>query len=142
MRKNQLVDLIQAKDKFGDTDELRKRGRFYLALFLFQQSAEKALKAYLYQGLESVEILRTHSVAELAHMAQEIEDRFRAKIPAKKLDQYYLPTRCTNGLPGGVPSRYFDDPEEAKEAVELAPAAIETAEKALGERGTAWPNRY
>ncbi len=38
----------QAKDEFEDADELRKRGRFYLALFHFQQAAEKALKAYLY----------------------------------------------------------------------------------------------
>jgi HEPN domain-containing protein len=37
--------LTQAKDELMDADELRKRGRFYLALFHFQQSAEKALKA-------------------------------------------------------------------------------------------------
>jgi len=33
----------QAKDEFQDADELRKRGRFYLALFHFQQVTEKAL---------------------------------------------------------------------------------------------------
>lgn len=32
----------QAKDEFEDAEELRKRGRFYLALFFFQQAAEKA----------------------------------------------------------------------------------------------------
>ena len=37
-----------AKDEFTDADELRKRKRFYLALFHFQQSTEKALKAYLF----------------------------------------------------------------------------------------------
>ena len=36
-----------AKDEFIDADELRKRGRFYLALFHFQQSVEKAIKAFL-----------------------------------------------------------------------------------------------
>ena len=29
--------LIHAQDEFKDTDELRKRKRFYLALFHFQQ---------------------------------------------------------------------------------------------------------
>ncbi|RJS78447.1 HEPN domain-containing protein [Methanophagales archaeon] len=40
--------MIHAKDEFQDADELRIRNRFYLALFHFQQSAEKALKAYLW----------------------------------------------------------------------------------------------
>ncbi len=57
---------------------------FYLALFHFQQAAEKALKAY-------------------------------------------VPTRYPNGLPGGVPSRYYDDPEEAAEAAELARQVVELA---------------
>jgi len=39
--------LIQAQDEFGDAEELRQRKRFYLALFHFQQAAEKALKALL-----------------------------------------------------------------------------------------------
>jgi HEPN domain-containing protein len=47
------------------------------------------------------------------------------------LDKYYIPTRYPNGLPGGVPSRYFDDPKEAKEAMELAKRVIELAEKKI-----------
>jgi len=34
--------LTQAKDEFRDADELRKRGTFCLALFHFQQAAERA----------------------------------------------------------------------------------------------------
>ncbi len=37
-------------------------------------------------------------------------------------------TRYPNGLPGGVPSRYFDDPEEAEEAMTIARNAIELIE--------------
>ncbi len=48
--------LTHAKDEFEDADELRKRGRFYLALFHFQQATEKAFRAYLYLKLESVQI--------------------------------------------------------------------------------------
>nr|MDO8079381.1 HEPN domain-containing protein [Candidatus Freyarchaeota archaeon] len=33
----------QAKDEFEDADDLRKKGKFYLALFHYQQAAEKAL---------------------------------------------------------------------------------------------------
>ena len=37
----------QASDEFNDADDLRKMKKFYLALFHFQQSTEKALKALL-----------------------------------------------------------------------------------------------
>jgi HEPN domain-containing protein len=121
--------LTQAKDEFGDAEELRKRGRFYLALFHFQQATEKALKAYLYLKVKSVEVFHTHSVDELAKMAVEIDSDFKRVASAKKLDRYYIPTRYPNGLPGGIPSRYFDDPEEAEEAMHLAKTVIDLIER-------------
>ncbi len=120
--------LTQARDEFTDADDLRLRGRYYLALFHFQQAAEKALKAFLYLKVESFEVFYTRSVDELLKMAIDIDSDFRQVVQAKKLDKYYIPTRYPNGLPGGVPSRYFDDPEEAKEAMELAKRAIELVE--------------
>jgi HEPN domain-containing protein len=125
--------LTQAKDEFQDADDLRKRGRFYLALFHFQQAAEKAIKAYLYLKIESFEVFYTHSVDDLLGMTLEIDPDFKASVNAKKLDQYYIPTRYPNGLPGGVPSRYFDDPKEAEEAMELAKGVIELVEKKITE---------
>ena len=121
----------QAKDEFLDADELRKRERFYLALFHFQQAAEKALKAFLYLKVKSKEVFYTHSVNDLSKMAIEIDLEFKVIAPAKKLDQYYIPTRYPNGLPGGVPSRYFDDPKEAKEAMILTKGIIDLVEKKL-----------
>lgn len=121
----------QAKDEFIDADELRKRERFYLALFLFQQATEKALKAYLYQEVKSIEIFYTHSINDLLNMAFEINSEFRNVASSKKLDQYYIPTRYPNGLPGGVPSRYFDDPKEAEEAMMLAKSVIDLVEKKI-----------
>ena len=56
---------LQAKDEFQDADDLRKRSRFYLALFHFQQAAEKALKAFLYSAVPSEEVFFTHSIYEL-----------------------------------------------------------------------------
>lgn len=121
----------QAKDEFEDADDLRKRGRFYLALFHFQQAAEKALKAYLYLKVKSVEVLYTRSIGELSEMALEIDKDFKEVVSAKKLDIYYLPTRYPNSLPGGVPSRYFDDPKEAEEVMHLAKSVIDLIEKKI-----------
>jgi HEPN domain-containing protein len=125
--------LTQAKDEFGDAEDLRKRGRFYLALFHFQQATEKAFKAYLYLKVKSAEVFHTHSVDELSKMAVEIDSDFKRIASAKKLDRYYIPTRYPNGLPGGIPSRYFDDPREAEEAMQLAKSAIDLIEKKLEE---------
>ena len=121
--------LTQAKDEFQDADDLRKRNRFYLALFHFQQAAEKALKAYLYLKVKSIEVFYTHSINDLLEMTMDIDPDFKEVAQAKKLDKYYVPTRYPNGLPGGVPSRYFDDPKEAEEAMELAKRMIELVEK-------------
>ncbi len=130
-REEALRWFTQAKDEFLDADELRKRERFYLALFLFQQAAEKALKAFLYLKIKSKEVFYTHSVNDLSKMAIEIDSEFKIIAPAKKLDQYYISTRYPNGLPGGVPSRYFDDPKEAKDAMVLAKEIIDLVEKKL-----------
>ncbi len=51
----------------------------------------------------------------------------------RRLDRYYIPTRYPNGLPGGVPSQYFDDPEEAKEAMQLAKSVIDLVERKIKE---------
>jgi HEPN domain-containing protein len=128
--------LTQAQDEFQDADDLRKRGRFYLALFHFQQAAEKALKAYLYLKVKSIEVFYTHSIDDLLAMVLDITPDFRKVAQAKKLDRYYIPTRYPNGLPGGVPSKYFDDPKEAEEAMELAKSLIKLVEKKIMEEET------
>jgi len=121
----------QAKDEFIDADDLRKRERFYLALFHFQQAAEKAVKAFLYLKVKSIEVFFTHSINDLINVAIEIDIEFKEIASVKKLDQYYIPTRYPNGLPGGIPSRYFDDPKEAKDAMLLAKKLIDLVEKKL-----------
>ncbi|MGE5632875.1 MAG: HEPN domain-containing protein, partial [Caulobacteraceae bacterium] len=61
----------------------------------------------------------------------EIDPDFKAIAPAKKLDRYYILTRYPNGLPGEVPSRYFDDPDEAEDAMRLARSAVELVERKM-----------
>jgi len=64
-------------------------------------------------------------------MILEIDTDFNSALQVKKLDKYYIPTRYPNGLPGGVPSRYFDDPVEAEEAMKLAKIIIDLVEKKI-----------
>lgn len=123
--KEALRWFTQASDEFNDADDLRKMKKFYLALLHFQQAAEKALKAFLYQKLKSRDVFYTHSIADLSKMAIEIDADFEDINPTKRLDQYYIPTRYPNGLPGGIPSRFFDDPKEAEDAMLLAKKVIE-----------------
>ena len=126
--------LVQAQDEFEDADELRRRRRFYLALFHFQQSAEKALKAYLYLTVQSKEeVFTTHSLDGLLQKVRAIDRDFRGVKKAKKLDDYAIKPRYPDSLPGRIPSRYFDDPEEAEEAMLLAKGVIELVGRKIEE---------
>lgn len=107
--------LAQAEAEFKDAVELMKAGRYYLSLFLSQQSAEKALKAFIY--LKEEEPIFSHSVAVLLKVAISMDADFEPLRGAKRLDDYYIPTRYPNGLPGEIPSQYYDDLKEVEEAV-------------------------
>jgi HEPN domain-containing protein len=126
--------LTQAQDEFADADELRRRGRFYLALFHFQQAAEKALKAYLYLTVKSKEeVFTTHSLEDILQKAWAADRDFKEVKKAKKLDEYAIRTRYPDSLPGRIPSRYFDDSQEAEEAMHLAREVVELVERKIGE---------
>lgn len=119
----------QAYAEFSDALDLEKRCRFYLSLFLYQQAAEKALKAFLFsQGEEE---LFTHSVKELIDIAISYDKAFEGIKLAKDLDRYYIPTRYPNGLAGNVPSEFFDNPEECEAAQVLAKSVIELVERKI-----------
>jgi HEPN domain-containing protein len=126
--------LTQAQDELADADELRRRGRFYLALFHFQQAAEKALKAYLYLTVKSKEeVFTTHSLEGILQKAWAADRDFKEVKKAKKLDEYAIRSRYPDSLPGRIPSRYFDDPQEAEEAMHLAKRVVELVERKIGE---------
>ena len=126
--------LTQAQDELADADELRRRGRFYLALFHFQQAAEKALKAYLYLTVKSKEeVFTTHSLEDILQKAWAADRDFKEVKKAKKLDEYAIRSRYPDSLPGRIPSRYFDDPREAEEAMHLARGVVELVERKIGE---------
>lgn len=136
MKKNKREEVIrwltQAVDELRDAADLKHRKRYYLALFHFQEAAEKALKAYLYQITSSEESFFTHSIYELIEALSEHDPDFIKLKPSAKLDEYYIPTRYPNGLPGGVPSRFFRDDTEAQQAMDLAQSVIDTVKTKTG----------
>ena len=133
-KKEALRWLTQAEEELKDAELLAKAKRFYLSLYLCQQSAEKALKAYLY--LKEEELIFSHSVSVLQRMASIIDGEFHAIDKAKRLDDYYIPTRYPNGLPGGIPAQYYDDEEEAKRALELCRKVVQLVKRKIAEENS------
>jgi len=94
-----------------------------IACFLAQQAAEKALRAFLYaQGKQMVS---EHAVHLLARACATYNPSFVALEEAcRSLDQYYLPTRYPDSLPGGVPHEVYTD-AQAREATRVAQEVLD-----------------
>lgn len=113
----------QARRDLDDARYAATGARWNLACFLCQQAAEKALKGHLYgRGAEAV---WGRSVAELCADAGA-QDRAFADLGAEAaaLDQYYIPTRYPNGLPGGIPADAYTA-TDANRALTLAASVID-----------------
>lgn len=108
-----------------DLDDARfnlSGGRYNIACFLAQQSAEKVLKAYLLmQGADQV---WGHSTGELCQDAENFDKEFSTiELEANLLEKYYIPTRYPDALPGVIPSRAFDE-SDATKAISLTEKII------------------
>jgi HEPN domain-containing protein len=113
---------LQALRDLDDAKFNLSGGRFNVACFLAQQSAEKALKAYLF--LKGAEEVWGHSVGELCEDAKNFDEDFKEiESASKSLDKYYIPTLYPNALPGGIPSESFDK-SDAEKAISLAEKII------------------
>jgi HEPN domain-containing protein len=85
----------------------RDHGFHEHACFLAQQSAEKALKAFLY-ALGEGPVLG-HSTLTLTIECGGHDPAFDALRDAcRRLDQLYIPTRYPNGLPDNIPHDFYD----------------------------------
>jgi len=85
----------------------RDHGFHEHACFLSQQSAEKALKAFLYARGQGPVL--GHSTLVLAQEAAALEADFSTLLDrCRRLDQLYIPTRYPNGLPDGIPHEFYD----------------------------------
>ncbi len=112
----------QAKIDLKWAKHLNAEGAHYLVCFLAQQSAEKALKAFLYAQGEEVVI--GHSVRQLCARSAAYEAGFQKHTEEwGLLDTYYIPTRYPNGLPDDIPAHVYNG-TAAGDALKLAEAVI------------------
>ena len=105
-------------------------GHHEWACFQAQQAAEKGLKALLMrQGKRQ---FLSHSVHDLLTEVKKLAPEFEAVSEAQRLDEYYIPTRYPNGLPGTVVPHDFYGQKEALECVNLADSLLELISRTLG----------
>jgi len=117
----------QARDDLEAARDSRKAGHHEWACFQAQQAAEKALKAFLL--LQGKRRFPSHSVKELLGEAIELDARFRTVDRARRLDEYYIPTRYPNGLPGTTRPHEFYDEEDALECLRLAEMVLSAIDR-------------
>ena len=122
--------LTQAESDLAFAEVGLREGFFAQACFVCQQAGEKGLKALCY--LRGDRIVLGHSLVELlATLARTHAVGAEIREGAQQLDQYYVPTRYPNGLPGGVPAEVFTR-RQAEEAVEIAGRILAFARAAIG----------
>ena len=99
--------------------KLGLREKFFSQVcFLSQQVVEKSLKSFLLFNGRSYP--RSHKIIELAHLCKELgPDLIPLKNELKLLDEFYIPTRYPDAIPGGL-SMALPGQRDAQEALQLA----------------------
>jgi HEPN domain-containing protein len=105
-------DLYSAKRNF-------EQKIYAYTCFICEQSAQKAIKAYLY--LKGERYIWEHSIQKLIEKSKDYDEEFAKFIETGAiLDKYYLTTRYPDAIaPPAVPYKSFTE-KEAKEAINLA----------------------
>jgi len=116
------ADLKTAKDCLED-------GNYYASAFFSQQSAEKAVKGFLYS--KGYRALVTHSVTELLEESSKRETAFERFIDqGKELDRHYIGSRYPNFYPDGPAYKYYTK-EMAERCISYAESILREVEKSL-----------
>lgn len=99
--------------------------------FHCQQSAEKALKGFLYS--KGFRALVTHSVVDLLEESSKSEESFRKFIDlGRDLDRHYIGSRYPNFYPSGAPYKYYTK-EMAEKCLNCAALILTEVRKFLKE---------
>jgi HEPN domain-containing protein len=107
----------------------RQAGRYDTCCFLAQQTAEKTLKAYLFQQGE--ELIFTHSIFKLCDLAaQYVADFSQLKQRVKLLDFYYVEARYPNALEDVIPAEFYSD-HDAQQAIAMVEAVMALVRQGL-----------
>jgi HEPN domain-containing protein len=126
-----VEDLLEdAEDSLGAAKDLFTNQRWAKACFMSQQSAELALKAALNAlGRER----KGHDIHVMVEeLSEEKEEISTLMDGAKRLDQYYIPTRYMNAFSEGSAKSHFTE-EQAKEAIEIAEKILLKVKKIVSE---------
>lgn len=111
--------LRQAQADLKAAGDSLKAANYEWSCFQSQQSAEKALKAYLYSLGFTSEL--THSAKLLVNKCLKKEKSFlKVKEAASWLDNYYIPTRYPNGLDADVAPADYYEKEDATRCIKYA----------------------
>ena len=119
----------QALADFSFLPAARQAARYDTCCFLAQQTARKALKAYLFH--EGEERIFAHSIFNLCAMAaQYAADFTELKERVKPLDVYYAEGRYSYVRGYVIPARHYTE-RDAEQAIELAEAVVALAWRLL-----------
>ena len=123
----------QALSDFGFLRVARQAGKHDTCCFLAQQTAEKALKAYLFHKGE--ELIPTHSIFKLCDMAAGYNPDFATlKEQVKLLDFYYVEARYPNALEDVIPAEFYSE-RDAEQAIAMADMVVAFVGRFLAVRG-------
>ena len=112
--------LARADDDLAFANIGFRENYFSQVCFLSQQVVEKCLKAFLLAKGRSYP--RQHKVVELATLCSEIQQELEPlKTDLKLLDEFYLPTRYPDAIPGGLAAG-LPSTEDAQRALQAATA--------------------
>jgi HEPN domain-containing protein len=115
--------LSQAQNDLAVVHMSVREGFYAHACFMSQQATEKALKALAY--LKGDRFVPGHSVRGLLDdLITTYPELASVQDGAERLDQYYVPTRYPDALPGGAPFEVYRR-EQSEEAVTLAESIIQ-----------------
>jgi len=121
--------LDQAKADMKTAKDCLKDKNYYASAFFSQQSAEKALKGFLYS--KGFRALVTHSVTELLEESSKQEGVFKKFIDqGKELDRHYIGSRYPNFYPKGPAYKYYTE-EVTRRCVNYAESILKEVEKFL-----------
>ncbi len=97
--------------------------------FLSQQCLEKSLKAYLLE--KNGKYPRTHRLVDLLGECTAIDKSFSTFLAdCIIVDQYYIPTRYPDAMPGSLPDGMPSE-TEAKEAIAIAEKVLRFVKEQL-----------
>ena len=115
--------LARAEDDLAFARVGFRENYFSQVCFLSQQVVEKCLKAFLLAKGRSYP--RQHKVVELASLCTEIQQELEPfKTDLKLLDEFYIPTRYPDAIPGGLTAG-LPTTEDAQRALQAASEILE-----------------